>query len=229
MARIVLYLARHGETDANANGVMQGSLINLPLNERGRQQAALLAAEMSSKQLDWIVSSEMDRAVQTADAVAQLCPGVPVSREQRLHEVSSGILDGKLVKDCRHLVRQVDLEWRMGNLDAKVSGGESANEISVRLLAAFADILDEARRRHYQRVFVCSHGGALRSIMALLVNKDIRTLGMFPHRNCCYHCVAVEMDDGGGDKVTVDPLELTFEALDICKTEHLGFSTKVTQ
>ncbi|KAJ2856316.1 hypothetical protein FB639_006124, partial [Coemansia asiatica] len=158
MTKIVVYLARHGETDANANGIMQGKLVNLPLNERGRAQAALLAKEMSSKQLDWIVSSRMDRAVETADIVAQKCPGVPVSREERLHEISFGIVDGKKVKGSRHLIWQVDQEWRTGNLDARIDGGESANEIKSRLVAAFADIIKEARKREYRNVFVCSHG-----------------------------------------------------------------------
>ncbi|KAJ2851348.1 hypothetical protein J3B02_003570 [Coemansia erecta] len=206
---------------------MQGKLVNLPLNERGRAQAALLAKEMSSKQLDWIVSSRMDRAVETADIVAQKCPGVPVSREERLHEISFGIVDGKKVKGSRHLIWQVDQEWRTGNLDARIDGGESANEIKSRLVAAFADIIKEARKREYRNVFVCSHGGALRASMAVLVNKDIRTLAMFPHRNCSYHCIAVEIDDNDcANELPIDPLSLTFQVLDICKIEHLGFPIK---
>ncbi|KAJ2700783.1 hypothetical protein FB645_004872 [Coemansia sp. IMI 203386] len=221
MARTVIYLARHGETDANASGIMQGKLVNMSLNERGRHQAAYLAREMSNKQLDWIVSSKMDRAVETADIVAQLCPGVPVSREERLHEISFGIVDGKKYKSCKHLVQQVSDGWKAGNLEAKVTEGESANEAKARLQAVFADILAEACKKKYRNVFICTHGGVLRLLMALLVNKDMRTSYTFPHRNCSYHRVAVELNDDD-NRWSADPFSLGFEALDICKIDHLS-------
>ncbi|KAI7833676.1 histidine phosphatase superfamily [Kickxella alabastrina] len=56
MTKIELIIARHGETSANARGVLQGSRLNFPLNDLGRKQANALAEGMKSTKIDWIIS-----------------------------------------------------------------------------------------------------------------------------------------------------------------------------
>lgn len=57
-----LYLIRHGETDANANGILQGSGIDLSLSERGGLQAKLLGLRFKDERVDKIISSDMRRS-----------------------------------------------------------------------------------------------------------------------------------------------------------------------
>jgi len=63
-----IWLARHGETDANAEGRVQGS-IDEPLNERGREQARALAREAETLHLKALYTSHLSRARETADIV----------------------------------------------------------------------------------------------------------------------------------------------------------------
>ena len=65
-----LFLCRHGETDSNAQSLLQGSGIDAPLNDVGRAQASALARSLASIQMDLIVSSTLSRAAETADIVA---------------------------------------------------------------------------------------------------------------------------------------------------------------
>ena len=65
-----LFLCRHGETDSNAQSLLQGSGIDAPLNDVGRAQASALARSLASIQMDLIASSTLSRAVETADIVA---------------------------------------------------------------------------------------------------------------------------------------------------------------
>ena len=63
-----LYLIRHGETDANKSGVLMGST-DIPLNDTGRQQAALLRDRINALEVDSIFASPLTRAVETASVV----------------------------------------------------------------------------------------------------------------------------------------------------------------
>ena len=65
-----LFLCRHGETDSNAQSLLQGSGIDCPLNDVGRAQASALARSLASIKMDVIASSTLSRAVATADIVA---------------------------------------------------------------------------------------------------------------------------------------------------------------
>ena len=70
VGRSRLFLCRHGETDSNAQSLLQGSGIDCPLNDVGRAQASALARSLASIKMDLIASSTLSRAVATADIVA---------------------------------------------------------------------------------------------------------------------------------------------------------------
>lgn len=69
-----LYLCRHGETDCNAQSLLQGSGVDAVLNAVGKAQAANLAEKLACIRLDVVASSTLARAVETADIVAKLQP-----------------------------------------------------------------------------------------------------------------------------------------------------------
>ncbi|KAJ1860022.1 hypothetical protein LPJ73_001567 [Coemansia sp. RSA 2703] len=219
MVKIDLILARHGETSANAQGIMQGSLVNLPLNDLGRRQASALAEGMKDRNVDWIVTSKLDRAIETARYVAKYHSSAPLTCDERLNEISWGEADGKDIKTVDPIVKPVTQGWVSGDFDAKILGGESANECKERILAAFGDILNEARKNKHKDVVVCIHGRIMRVIMAVLVDKDLRTMERFTHANCCYHHIQVEVDDD--EQIMPDPWTLKFEVVRIDVRDHL--------
>src|SRR6185312_8770596 len=94
-----IWLARHGETDANAEGRVQGT-IDPPLNDRGREQARELAREAASLGLRALYTSHLRRARETADIVgAEL--GLEPRVDERFAESWRGEWEGRLIADIK--------------------------------------------------------------------------------------------------------------------------------
>ncbi|KAJ1834157.1 hypothetical protein IWW55_005168 [Coemansia sp. RSA 2706] len=225
MAVIDIYLARHGQTAANAAAILQGSGTNPPLNDCGKRQSADLAEAMKDEKLDWIITSALERAIETANAVAKYHKDTPFLSDARLNEISWGKLDGARFADIKPTVDSVVEKWQSGDFDAKIEGGESANEGKARILAAFADLLAVARERKYRKLIVCIHGRIMRVIMASLVDRDLSKMQRFPHTNCSYHQIRVDLGDDPEAKI--DPEKLTFEPIRIDVRDHLANLAKV--
>ncbi|KAJ2355321.1 hypothetical protein GGF43_002753 [Coemansia sp. RSA 2618] len=180
---------------------------------------------MKDEKLDWIVTSGLDRAIETANCVAKYHESTPFISDARLNEISWGELDGAKFADIKPVVDSVVQKWNDGDFDAKIKGGESANDGKARALEAFADILKVARERKYRKVFVCIHGRIARVVMATLVDRDLSKMQRFPHTNCSYHQIRVEMDDDTAS--AVDPEKLQFEPVHIDVRDHLADLDKV--
>ena len=138
-----LLLVRHGETDWNAEGRLQGHT-DRPLNEYGRRQARTLADELAGEDLDAIYSSDLARARETAEIVGARL-GLPVVLECDLREKNWGNWEG-LTPDERLGIELI---------------GESTEEHAARTLGALRRI---AERHPGGRVLVVTHGGSLRRV-----------------------------------------------------------------
>jgi probable phosphoglycerate mutase len=140
-----LYIARHGETEWNLAGRLQGHR-DSPLTVKGRQQAAALAAALNNRQITRVYSSDLGRAVQTARAVAEHL-GVELMLDERLRERSYGNLEGK---------PRSELDLFRLNPDDVVPDGESFRQAYERSVAC----LEELAGQHCNSAFaVISHGG----------------------------------------------------------------------
>jgi probable phosphoglycerate mutase len=128
-----LYLARHGQTDWNLEGRLQGSS-DVPLNRTGQQQAALLAERLSGIDLDAVYSSELQRSRETAHVVHGLAP---VTALAGLNERRLGVFEGQLTSP-EYVRRSRDLNDTLG-------GGESLSQLFTRVKATLADILSRHR------------------------------------------------------------------------------------
>jgi probable phosphoglycerate mutase len=140
-----LLLVRHGETDWNAEGRLQGHT-DRPLNHYGRQQAKALAERLAGEGADAIYASDLARAKETAEIVGERL-GLTVVVDPDLREKNWGNWEG-LTGDERALV-----EFE----------GESTEAHRDRVLRAVRRIVE---RHPGQRVVVVTHGGSLRRIQA---------------------------------------------------------------
>jgi broad specificity phosphatase PhoE len=131
----VLILVRHGQTAANADGLLLGRA-DPPLNERGRAQAAALARGLPP--LARVVSSPLLRARQTAAVLAD-ANGVAVEVDDRWIELDYGTLDGVSAASVP------DELWRRwaADPDHVPAGGESVAAVGARVRAACDDLVDE--------------------------------------------------------------------------------------
>ena len=98
MTPTTLYLVRHGETDFNRRGIVQGKGVNAPLNETGRMQAVSLASALKPVRFGAIYASTLLRARQTAEIVAEM-QGFEdeITHRDGLNEISWGVLEGQPV------------------------------------------------------------------------------------------------------------------------------------
>jgi uncharacterized phosphatase len=154
-----VYLVRHGQTDWNLDGRLQG-LNDIELNKTGLQQAAQLAQYFKKQHWDVLISSPLKRAYKTAQIIAEplSIPGIQVMDEliERDHGQSTGMTTEK----------------RKLKFPDGVPGQETVEALQQRALFALNKIVD-----HYQgsRVLVVSHGELINAILFLVSKGRIGT------------------------------------------------------
>jgi broad specificity phosphatase PhoE len=154
----VLILVRHGRTEANAGGLLQGR-IDLPLDDTGREQVRRVSAAIGTP--DVLIASPLLRARQTADAF-----GVSYTVDERWQEVAYGEYEGKPLRDV------AETEWQEWRSDPHycVPGGESLATLDVRVRQACVELLDIAREH---TVVVVSHVSPIKAAVAWSLGVDI--------------------------------------------------------
>lgn len=155
-----ILLIRHGETAWNAKKRLQGHL-DIPLNAEGERQAAALGRALQNESLDAIIASDLQRARQTAHAIA--APrGMQVLIERGLRERCYGAFEGMLHGEISQRYPQDYVAWQARDIDARFPQGENVaetlREFSQR---AVGTIIRIAREDKYRKVALVSHGGVL--------------------------------------------------------------------
>ncbi|TSI17622.1 histidine phosphatase family protein [Brevibacterium aurantiacum] len=165
MTRTVIFW-RHGQTDYNVERRFQGQS-DIPLNELGRTQAALAASYLSELHPGLIVSSDLSRAADTADALASLL-NVGVTRDDRLRETAFGQWEGH-TRDELSASWPDELEQWLSGADTNPPGGESRTESGRRVASAITDIVAGSEAK---TIAIVAHGAVLRAAAELLLGMD---------------------------------------------------------
>lgn len=126
-----IVLVRHGETYWNRERRIQGGSSDTQLTEAGKRQAEDLAQLLEDKNIAAIYSSPLQRALDTAQAVARFHP-VAVTIEPNLREIEVGELEGMPLASLSTTFDQFLLEWQQGNGSEKLPGGESLADLAQR-------------------------------------------------------------------------------------------------
>lgn len=172
---------RHGLTDWNVNHIFQGHT-DIPLNERGLQQAVSLAEKIQYWKPDVIVSSDLIRAFKTAEQ-SQKNWQVPIVLAQELREMNLGQAEGLHRDDVMKLVGQdLWLRWLGHNEKDKhfrFPNGESKVEARNRVLSYLEKF--SKTHPHYKKIVVSTHGGILKRVTYGL--KGVPEVGV-PIPNC---------------------------------------------
>ncbi|NWG15328.1 MAG: histidine phosphatase family protein [Chloroflexi bacterium] len=162
-----ILLIRHGQTDWNMEGRWQGSL-PVPLNDIGRAQARALAAHLRESPIRAIYSSDLPRALETAQLLGAAL-GVQPTPDVRLREFDLGIFQG-LKRD--EMMARYPAEWASFNADYwdySIPGGESRRALQRRMWEAWQDVV---ARDEGPEVAIVSHGGALRLLLLKLFGES---------------------------------------------------------
>lgn len=154
----VLYLVRHGRTEANAGGRLQGRL-DLPIDDVGRVQAAAITSVVMS--VDRVISSPSLRAQQTAAVF-----GLELELDERWLETDYGDFDGLPLSE---VPRDQWQQWT-SDPDFRPPGGESLREMGKRVYEACDDLLEAARQHD---IVVVSHATPIKAAMSWALGVDV--------------------------------------------------------
>lgn len=198
-----LYIVRHGQTDLNKQGIIQGRGMDTNLNDEGRKQAAQFFNAYKNVPFDKIYVSALKRTQQSIQQFIDL--GIPYEKLSGLDELGWGIHEGQApTPENKAEFMRIMRDWMDGRLDEKFEGGESPNEVKARQQEALKIIMS---RPEEETVLICMHGRALRLILCLLTNKPLTEMDTFPHQNLVLYKVVYD-----GEK---------FEIVDFNNAQHL--------
>ncbi|HSD12312.1 MAG TPA: histidine phosphatase family protein [Patescibacteria group bacterium] len=165
-----IIFARHCETDWNARAKVQGRT-DIPLNDKGRGQAAALAAKVAAEGVTRIIASDLSRAHETARIVGAAL-GVPVTTDARLRECSFGFVEGISVALFVRLfggMKRRPLRKKL-HYDFRLFGGEYGPLVAVRHLQAVFDVIRQGPSD--ATVMLVCHGRGMRTLFAALGIED---------------------------------------------------------
>ena len=161
------YLVRHGETDWNKAGQIQGH-VDVPLNARGRRQVSLLAERLKDVDFAAVYSSDLARTFESAQGVAA-GRGITIATDPDLREFSYGEWEGLTMEEIEArnpgaLAERIEV----GNLAFAAPGGENTAQVLARVrrfcvrVAKRHDPLDD--------LLVVAHGGSIRALVVCLLD-----------------------------------------------------------
>lgn len=146
----MIYIVRHGETQWNAQGRIQGRR-DIELNDNGRRQAEKAGQELSGRSFRIMITSPLLRAKETGAILAKFAEVKEVREDERIIERDFGELDGAYFnEDVRHRLYQ-----------EKVQGAESLEDVGSRMLEAVKEYASE----YEGDLLIVSHGSAITQLL----------------------------------------------------------------
>lgn len=161
---MLLYCVRHGQSEFNAEGRIQGQL-DTQLSELGRRQADAVAGALAACKVQAIFASPLSRARDTALSVA-MATGLDVVFDDRLKEINAGVFQGKLWSEIEVVFPEETRLWRSHDPDYAMPAGESRRDLMRRGKAALESLQDCG----YERVAVIAHGGVVTAAFKALLD-----------------------------------------------------------
>jgi broad specificity phosphatase PhoE len=183
MSKKTIYLIRHGETDYNKRGAVQGRGINADLNETGLSQGQAFYEKYQDVPFKKVYISTLKRTYQTA--LGFINKGIPYASLEGLDEISWGTVEGKSLDETGYeIFKQVLSSWQNGDTHVSLEGGESPETVVIRQKIAIEAILAE---REEDLVLVTMHGRAMRILLSHLTGKPLHQMDDFEHSNTCLY------------------------------------------
>ncbi len=178
-----IYIIRHGQTDYNLRGIVQGSGVDSSINEYGRLQANAFFEAFKHVPFNKIYTSALKRTTESVQSFIDL--GIPFEHLEGLNEISWGKKEGQpitLEEDAYYhwMLKQ----WQEGNTQERIEGGESPEDVTRRQERSIGHIM---RKTEESTILICMHGRAMRILLCGLLNHPLSSMDMFEHQNLCLY------------------------------------------
>ena len=146
-----IVLVRHGETDWNLEERLMGQR-DIPLNERGREQAMVLKEKLANLDFDCCYTSPLSRAKETAEII---CDGkCPIICDDNLKERYGGKFEGKIINNWGDCIN------------------DESSESDAEILWRARNFLEKLKDTNYKKILVVSHNGLLKNLRHCILGKD---------------------------------------------------------
>lgn len=182
-----LFLCRHGQTEYNHKGIVQGQM-EPGINQKGREQAKELRDKLSGENISKVYSSSLNRAIETAEIVAQPHK-LDVETTDKLKEVARAEFEGERFEALIEEINNSEIEdylWRP-------EGGESLEEMKERAVR----FLDCIKHKHEdERVIAISHGGTITSALLGILEHSAKNSYRINQENCSINRLTWETEKG---------------------------------
>jgi len=186
----LIYLIRHVQTDYNKQGIVQGGGIDSDLNEMGRQQAKAFYDVYNSIHFDKIYTSALKRTHQSVQQFLE--KNIPWEILPGLNEINWGTREGQKITPQEdayyHWVLQ---QWRDGNDNLRIEGGESPIDVQKRQLVELKKIISHEDEKI---ILICMHGRAMRILLCTILNRPLKEMDSFEHENLCLYKLSYKND-----------------------------------
>ncbi|MEM1137133.1 MAG: histidine phosphatase family protein [Bacteroidota bacterium] len=183
-----IYLVRHGETEYNKLGMVQGSGIDSNLNQTGIQQANAFYEYYQHTSFDKVYTSKLRRTHQSVYKF--ITSGISWQQLYGLNEISWGHKEGRAITDeDNEQYTNMLIAWSNGDYTQKVEGGESPLEVQDRQKVAWKYLMSNDQE---ESILVCMHGRAIRILLCLLLDIDLKNMDQFVHANLCLYLLKYE-------------------------------------
>lgn len=183
MSKKTIYLIRHGQTDFNLKGIVQGSGIDSSLNKTGKKQAQLFYERHKNIPFQLIITSQLKRTIETATPFIE--HNIPHLIFPEFNEINWGRLEGKrpTIKNNQDFTDMLKL-WASGEYESAIEGGETPLEVQKRMKVG----IEKLKNVDAKTMLIVSHGRAMRILLCTMLNKPLSEMESFPHQNTTlYH------------------------------------------
>ncbi|MBX3014660.1 MAG: histidine phosphatase family protein [Caldilineaceae bacterium] len=169
MPKTEIILIRHGETEWNAEGRIQGQG-DSPLTEWGIHQAQAVGKRLQHEPFTALYASHLGRVIETARYIAAVT-GHAITIDERLQERAYGIFEGLTQAEAQAAHTAIFQEYKTNfSPDFAVPQAESSRQVLARGRAVFQEL---AQRHVGERIVVVSHGSFLRSVLAAILGVEL--------------------------------------------------------
>lgn len=179
MNQIRLFIARHGETDYNKWGLLQGRGIDQPLNKTGETQAQLLADYLVNYKAEKLISSSLTRAWQTASFYGNRTD-LRIHKNSGLDEMDFGDYEGISMREIASELDELQNSWMKGDVSLRVPGGESPRETFERADTAARTYLDSSNSDIQVMII---HGRLIRILLSVWLGYGLKNMHKIEHEN----------------------------------------------
>lgn len=165
---MILLLVRHGEAEWNVKRRVMGRG-SQKLTKRGQIQAAQVAKALQPHNVDYIYSSPITRACETASVIeAEL--GVPIQLSEMLVELDAGQLEGLTSEEMQHRYPEFMALWKRDRVNAAIPGGESLLHVEQRVDSFYRFVKKE---HSYGNIVVVSHNFPIRILLSKIMGAQL--------------------------------------------------------